>query len=162
MGVLLTSHYFKFRVFHFCHFILIFAGCFYCQLVWWYMMIYQKRYTFQCQLHSQDCWQTNKFWAEPWQCWQLPGWPTNNGLHICASFFKIFTMSKCSNFHNQNCQIKTAIWQQFCNHSHLFFSSNFQIQNIKVFNLFAIRRIFFLKIFKMSKCPNFLPSKFSN
>ena len=27
---------------------------------------------------------------------------------------------------------------------------------------FAMRRIFFLKIFIMSKCPNFLPSKFSN
>ena len=44
-GSLLTSHYFKFHVFHFCNFILIFAGCFYCQLVWWYMIVYQKRYT---------------------------------------------------------------------------------------------------------------------
>ena len=151
----------SFHVFHFCNFILIFAGCFYCQLVWWYMIIYQKRYTFQCQLHSQDCWQTNKFWAEPWQCWQLPGWPTNNGLHICASFFKIFTMSKCSNFHNQNCQIKTAIWQQFCNHSHLFFSSNFQnvwnIQNVKVFKIskYSIYLQLGASFFsKFSKCQN--------
>ena len=67
------------------------------------------KYAFSCQLPSQDCWQTNQLWAEPWQCWQLSGWPTDNGLQLLAFFLKFskhLKYSKCQNFQifRVNCQ----------------------------------------------------------